>query len=406
MLLNKNFAVSKLSEYISAVQTYFELDSVENFPKVGEGRFRAIIWGAEYPSPDQDDEREIVEAQRKDGGNEFNVVDRGQENTKETTSAKEWNAGSNVAISLTAGKMNEIEELIQDGTLSYGEADGTSDYIMSLTPELTTYKEGFGLKTKFKSTSTGSVTLKINELDAKKIYASKGDNFEQLGPGDIFAGMLGGLIYDKALDTGKGGWNLISYTKSLVALFGDQIITGTKTFTEIPVIPVESPINDTQVTSKKYVDNQTFPSGIRILIGNTAEIPKGWEKLAEWNGTHSIMLANSFQIENETGGTDDPILYNTAISVSPHEIHSHQLASHAHAVYSGGWTHDGNSPAAGNLAVHKDNTLLNTLNKASANKNTSFGGTESTSVDGPTTHTVVQDSYTPRYQLMIMIRKK
>ena len=78
------------------------------FPAVGASNaFCAVFWGVDYNTPEQDPNREIVEAYRT-ATNTFTIT-RAQENT----SAQAWAKDSNFALVITKGNWNEIETEIE-----------------------------------------------------------------------------------------------------------------------------------------------------------------------------------------------------------------------------------------------------------------------------------------------------
>jgi len=104
-LKKKNFARSKLANNILDTDLSLTVLTGEGSKFPQDGPFRAAIWGASYASPEEDPNREIVEATYS-SGDTFSIV-----RALEGTTAKAWNANDNFAHVLTAETIQEIEKL-------------------------------------------------------------------------------------------------------------------------------------------------------------------------------------------------------------------------------------------------------------------------------------------------------
>jgi hypothetical protein len=109
-LKNKNFAVSTLASNISISATQLTVADGDGSKFPSTGSFRAVIWSQYYDNPLLDTSREIV-TMSLSSGDIFNIT-----RAQEDTTAKAWNAGDNVALVITAGKIDEIETEINTHT--------------------------------------------------------------------------------------------------------------------------------------------------------------------------------------------------------------------------------------------------------------------------------------------------
>lgn len=100
-----NFAVGTLNDDIDENPAQnITITSPLVFP---DGDFIVVIWGSMYPSPVQDETREIVKFRRMSPSS-FNIIERGLEDTV----PRPWPKGSKIANVITAGKIKEIENSI------------------------------------------------------------------------------------------------------------------------------------------------------------------------------------------------------------------------------------------------------------------------------------------------------
>lgn len=102
-LKNKNFAKSTLAGNITNIATSVTVAAGEGalFPSTGD--FRCVIWGAAYASPLADTTREIVTVTARTTDT-LTIV-----RAAESTTNKAWSTSDNIALVITAGKINELE---------------------------------------------------------------------------------------------------------------------------------------------------------------------------------------------------------------------------------------------------------------------------------------------------------
>ena len=107
MLKNGNFAKATLAGNITDIATSLTVATGEGTKFPASGDFRVVIWGAAYSSPLADTTREIVTATLS-SGDTLNII-----RAQEGTTAKTWSATDNIALIITAGKIDEIEQYIK-----------------------------------------------------------------------------------------------------------------------------------------------------------------------------------------------------------------------------------------------------------------------------------------------------
>jgi len=106
----KNFAFDELAAAITTTgQTTLTVDSATPFPTSGD--FMCVLWGAAYPSPNSDPDREIVKVTGVSGA--VFTITRGEEDTTADT----WAIGDNIALVMTAGVIDDIYDAIADAGL-------------------------------------------------------------------------------------------------------------------------------------------------------------------------------------------------------------------------------------------------------------------------------------------------
>lgn len=392
-LKNENFASSLLIATVTDVGTSIVLTAATGALFPSTGYFMMAIWGSAYASPSLDPNRELVKATLV-SGDTFTIV-----RAQEGTTNKAWAIGDNVALVFTAGKMEEVEGYVQNNLTSFGIATGTNTYTAVLDPAITAYTNGMAVNIKFTNASTGASTLALNALASKKIYRVTDGAYVQIGSGDIIAGLYSTAFYDSSLDASAGGWKLVS-----------AIIT-------VPVV---------------------LEAGTALLFPQAAA-PTGWTIDSSWSTPRSILIGNSYT----NGGTDSATTYTTAVTVGAHATHRHTGAnhthtgpSHVHSISIGGTalsisqipshTHTfecrnsgSNSPfrplrgltssssntettnATGSGATHTHSGASGAAGTgATGAAGTGYGG-----YGGPTTHTVGQSTYSPRYLTVIRATK-
>lgn len=106
ILQKKNFSKGTLNAAITAAATSLTLKSGEGVKFPSSGVFRAVIWGSTFATPEQDSNREIVEAEL-DSDDTFTIT-----RAQEDTTAYAWSADDNIALVITEGVLAEIENEI------------------------------------------------------------------------------------------------------------------------------------------------------------------------------------------------------------------------------------------------------------------------------------------------------
>lgn len=202
ILQSKNFAFSTLASGIIISSSSLTVASGHSSRFPLTGNFIGVIWGSTYGSPSQDPDRELVNMTLI-SGDTYSIT-----RAQESTIAKAWDAGSNIACVITTGKFTELERYIQHGNLSYGIATGTNTYSCILDPIPASYVDGGRYVIKFSNASTGLSTLAFNSLPYKKLYGYANGVYSQISSGHITAGLVSEVIYSSALDNGGGGFIL------------------------------------------------------------------------------------------------------------------------------------------------------------------------------------------------------
>lgn len=181
-----------------------------------------------------------------------------------------------------------------------------------------------------------------------------------------------------------------------------------------------------------------FPSGTSMLF-NQAAAPVGWTKETGWSNS-TILVGDTYG----SGGSDNPVSWSPGVSVDDHSAHTHSgpnhthigsvhqhiMGAHNHQWYDFAptekWTYNssgskvpfsaGSSNGYPALNTDQQTNCLDfdgyTNNKDLGNtldgggtSNTGYSGTGNTGSAGPTTHSVTQETYTPKYQIMIAATK-
>lgn len=372
LLENKNFAFSTLAAGVAIDASSLTVTSGHGtlFPSTGE--FMCAIWGSAYASPGLDADRELVKMTLTTG--DTFAIDRASEGT----SASAWSSGDNVALVLTAGKLTELEEAIQDGSLSYAIATGTNTYSAVLDPILAAYVDGLAVNIKFTNANTAASTLALNSLTAKSIYKSSGGVYTPIVSGDIIAGLYSTLFYNSSLDSSAGGWVLVT---------------------------------------PEPADQSEFASGTAMLFPQAAA-PTGWTADTSWTNIRSIMVGNAYA----TGGTHAGNSFTTSVQVSDHIAHAHTGPSHTHNIAVAGHTLTINEIPAhahtgavnrvtyyyggGRLDVSGYNagTYTSYTGGGAAHNHTataSASGTGYTGYGNVSAHSVLQCTYAPRYMTVL-----
>jgi hypothetical protein len=185
-------------------------------------------------------------------------------------------------------------------------------------------------------------------------------------------------------------WSLYFYTGS------DDILMGTL---------------DAGTEEWKSAD-KSIEAGTSMLF-NQAAAPTGWTRKSDWAANATLVVGNTYA----TGGTANPISYTTAVAVANHALHTHSGPSHTHnmqnhkhnvTVPAGGWGQiilaNGGYIAA-TMASEWPQSRVDgdrTLTSGTPDTNlTGTGGEGDTGSGGPTTHSITQSTYSPRYVQVI-----
>jgi hypothetical protein len=107
ILRKKNYAAGSLAAGITSVGTQLTLQSGQGAKFPQDGPFRAVLYGASYASPEEDADREIVEAEHS-SGDAFTIT-----RAMESTTAGAWGAGAHIAHVLTAGVLQEYDDFLK-----------------------------------------------------------------------------------------------------------------------------------------------------------------------------------------------------------------------------------------------------------------------------------------------------
>ena len=102
-LKNKNFAKSILGGGITDTATSLDVDTGDHVYFPSSGSFMCVIWGQSYSNPASDNSREIIKM-TPDTGDTYTII-----REQEGTTKKAWDINSNIASTVTAGKVDEIE---------------------------------------------------------------------------------------------------------------------------------------------------------------------------------------------------------------------------------------------------------------------------------------------------------
>jgi hypothetical protein len=93
------------------------------------------------------------------------------------------------------------------GGATHGGAGNAYTLTSSSPGAIAAYANGMRFLWKPNATSSGSVTLNVDGVGAKKVY--RGDGTTQAGSGDIISGVLLDVVYLSALDAAAGGFQIV-----------------------------------------------------------------------------------------------------------------------------------------------------------------------------------------------------
>ena len=417
-LKNENFAYSLLASGITNVDTAITVTSGDGLLFPDSGYFMAVLWDGAIASPGLDVDRELIKCTFTSG--DTFTISRGEEGTNN----RAWSASDNIALVMTAGKIDELEEKLQNGITSFEVATGTNTYSMALSPYLGAYASGIIVRTKFNNASTNTVTLNINALGGKKVYALVDGSLTALGADHITDDFYATLLFDSSLDSAAGGWVIVGYEINTKFAFIDQDVTSGSS-------PTFDASNMTNV----------FPSGgIIMWSGSIATIPSGWYLCDGNNSTPNLTDRFVIHADADSGGTNDVDDTGGSNTISEAELPSHShgdgtLAtdsdSHSHgdgSLYTnttGSHSHGGTYLVTGDEGnLHEDNydTDRRSMPSAGDHSHTIHGNTDSDShshvvhgdtdsdthshgVGGDTGSTGSGSDYKPRYYALAYIMK-
>ncbi len=118
---NKNFAKSTLLSGIGAGDLSLTVAAGHGVRFPQTGTFIAVIWSSTYTNPSDDIAREVVHCELS-AGDTFTIV-----RAQESTLAKAWSAGDKIIHTITAGKIQELEDEIA-GASGYSGFSGFSGF--------------------------------------------------------------------------------------------------------------------------------------------------------------------------------------------------------------------------------------------------------------------------------------
>lgn len=138
------------------------------------------------------------------------------------------------------------------------------------------------------NTSTGSVTANVNSIGALPVYLQ--DSVTQAGSGNIVTGVYYEIIYNSALNSGSGGFQIISgntaasptLTSLTNSLTNDVLLNNTSTYFEGPSVA--------QGTVGIWYASGTIT--VQGSVGSTFNV-----KL--WDGTNVIASTSFFSVNSQ-----------------------------------------------------------------------------------------------------------
>jgi len=122
------------------------------------------------------------------------------------------NDGTGDSLRVGAGKANTMFQELYGYSASFPQfttSSSTTAYVGTPSPVITAYVTGQRFQVKAHATSTGSVTLNLNALGAKKVYSNP---TTQATTGTLVINTIYILAYDAALDTAAGGFLIVGGT--------------------------------------------------------------------------------------------------------------------------------------------------------------------------------------------------
>jgi len=146
-----------------------------------------------------------------------------------------------------------------------------------------------------------------------------------------------------------------------------------------------------------------IPAGTRMLFYQAAA-PTGWVTKSDFADNYSLILGNNYG----SGGSDNPVSWQTDISVANHAAHTHAGPSHTHT-YTDVIAHTHTAycqsgdinygPYGGSMPPGAGVTGSTGVSTGT----TAASGTANTGNPSATlTHSVTQDTYTPVYAICVL----
>jgi hypothetical protein len=102
--------------------------------------------------------------------------------------------------------LNKTDEAYTGVFPQFTTTTSTTAYVGTPSPVITAYSTGQKFQVKIHATSTGSATLNLNSLGAKKVFT---DPTTQATTGDLLINQIYILVYDATLDTAAGGFLMV-----------------------------------------------------------------------------------------------------------------------------------------------------------------------------------------------------
>lgn len=189
----------------------------------------------------------------------------------------------------------------------YGVASGTDTYVLTLNPNLESYKEGQVIEVKFTNANTGPSTININGLGAKAIVK---DASTPLASGDISAGQIFLLCYDgtnfQLTGSGGGGGGYLPPIARYVYLVNDASDQTRMGGTANNVYTTAQEAYDAAVVIQTALGGS---NKVVVVVGDTVAATVGGIVLtANWNANvyisgngNDLSLLNGITGDNNAG---------------------------------------------------------------------------------------------------------
>lgn len=280
--------------------------------------------------------------------------------------------------------MARVAELLGDvgGAVVAG---GTANAItVTANSSFTTYANGRIVAFRASADNTGAVTLNVNAIGSKSIRKVTATGDAALEGGEIQSGCVHLVIYNSALDSGAGGWQLMALPEP--APRTDYVPTGTV----LPFAGTTAP-TDYLLCYGQAVSRTTY-AGLFAVIGTTYGAGDGSTtfNLPDLRGRviagqDDMGGTSANRLTNQSGGVDGDTLGATG-GAETHTLTEAQMPSH---------THGSGTLATGSAGSHShtlaDNAWAGTKNDGGGSPgsiNVGTAATQSTNSAGAHTHTI------------------